>query len=229
MKIRIHRGTEEIGGTCIEVESNGGRIVLDLGLPLNAPDGNHLSLLPSVSGFRNVDDSLLGVLLSHPHLDHYGLAQQIRPDVPVYIGRDAHNILTPPPAATSRAGTPSPTPNSCATAHRSTLALSRSRLIWRTTAPSTPIPCWSRLTTSGSSTPATSAPTDVKQSCSNGWLDAHPAISTCCSWRAPPSDGQAPIKDFPPRATWRLSSLKHSRKRKASTSSGRQSRTSTAS
>ena len=93
MKIRIHRGTEEIGGTCIEVELAGRRIVLDLGLPLNAPDGDHQSLLPDLSGFRNADDSLLGVLLSHLHLDHYGLAQQIRPDVPVYIGRDAHNIL----------------------------------------------------------------------------------------------------------------------------------------
>ena len=34
MRIRIHRGTEEIGGTCIEMESDGRRIVLDVGLPL---------------------------------------------------------------------------------------------------------------------------------------------------------------------------------------------------
>ena len=94
MKIRIHRGTEEIGGTCIEVESGGSRIVLDVGLPLDAPDDDHQRLLPDVSGFRNADDSLLGVFLSHPHLDHFGLAKLIRPEVPVYIGRDAHNILT---------------------------------------------------------------------------------------------------------------------------------------
>ena len=33
------------------------------------------------------------MLISHPHQDHYGLARHIRPEVPVYIGQDAHNIL----------------------------------------------------------------------------------------------------------------------------------------
>ena len=94
MRIRIHRGTEEIGGTCIEVESDGRRIVLDVGLPLDALDDEHEKLLPDISGFRNADHSLLAVLLSHPHLDHFGLAKLIRPEVPVYIGRDAHNVLT---------------------------------------------------------------------------------------------------------------------------------------
>ena len=95
MRVRIHRGTKEIGGTCIEVEAQGKRLALDVGLPLDAPhdDEARESLLPSVSGFRDPDDSLLGVLVSHPHLDHYGLARHIRPEVPVWIGRDAHNIL----------------------------------------------------------------------------------------------------------------------------------------
>ena len=93
MKIRIHRGTKEIGGTCIEVEAQGKRIALDVGLPLDAPDEGHQSLLPQVPGFRDNDDSLLGVVISHPHLDHYGLARHIRPGVPVYIGEGAHNIL----------------------------------------------------------------------------------------------------------------------------------------
>ena len=93
MRIRIHRGTQEIGGTCIEVEAGGKRLALDVGLPLDAPDEAHETLLPQVPGFRNQDDSLLGVVISHPHQDHYGLARSIRPEVPVYIGRDAHNIL----------------------------------------------------------------------------------------------------------------------------------------
>ena len=93
MKIRIHRGTKEIGGTCIEVEAQEKRIVLDVGLPLDAPEEGQDRLLPQVSGFREPDDSLLGVVISHPHLDHYGLARQIRPEIPVYIGEAAHNIL----------------------------------------------------------------------------------------------------------------------------------------
>ena len=93
MRIRIHRGTQEIGGTCIEMEAAGSRIALDVGLPLDAGDEDHERLLPSVSGFRTPDDSLLGVLISHPHQDHYGLARHIRPEVPIRIGRAAHNIL----------------------------------------------------------------------------------------------------------------------------------------
>ena len=93
MRIRIHRGTQEIGGTCIEVEARGKRIALDVGLPLDAPDEGHETLLPQVPGFRDRDDSLLGIVISHPHQDHYGLARYIRPEVPVYIGQSAHNIL----------------------------------------------------------------------------------------------------------------------------------------
>ena len=92
MRIRIHRGTQEIGGTCIEVESQGRRIALDVGLPLDAGE-EQATLLPDVSGFRVPDDSLEGVIISHPHQDHYGLARHIRPEVPVYIGEAANSIL----------------------------------------------------------------------------------------------------------------------------------------
>ena len=99
MRLCVHRGTKEIGGTCIEVEAQGKRLVLDVGLPLDAPDGEDVreGLLPAVPGFRERDDSLLGILVSHPHMDHYGMAPYVRPDVPVYIGEDAHNILAASP------------------------------------------------------------------------------------------------------------------------------------
>ena len=95
MRLRIHRGTKEIGGTCIKIEAQGKRLVLDVGLPLDAPDDERRRerLLPAVSGFREPDDSLLGLVVSHPHMDHYGLAQHILSDVPVWIGKDANNIL----------------------------------------------------------------------------------------------------------------------------------------
>ena len=94
MRICIHRGTQEIGGTCIEIEAQGRRIVLDLGLPLDAPDREaREDLLPQVPGFTEPDDGLLGLLISHPHRDHYGLAPRVRPELPVYIGEDAHGIM----------------------------------------------------------------------------------------------------------------------------------------
>jgi mRNA degradation ribonuclease J1/J2 len=49
-------------------------VVLDLGRPLAAPPDADVPL-PAVSGLRDYDDSpLAGLLISHPHLDHCGLA-----------------------------------------------------------------------------------------------------------------------------------------------------------
>jgi len=73
MRVCIRRGAKEIGGSCVEVEASGRRIVLDVGLPLGAEDEE--VLLPSVRGFREPDKTLLAVAISHPHQDHYGLAQ----------------------------------------------------------------------------------------------------------------------------------------------------------
>ena len=49
MQIRIHRGASEIGGNCIELESNGYSIILDLGLPLSAKDVDSVEL-PDIRG-----------------------------------------------------------------------------------------------------------------------------------------------------------------------------------
>ena len=49
MRLRIHRGTKEIGGTCIEAEAQGKRLVLDVGLPLDASDDAQETLLPEPS------------------------------------------------------------------------------------------------------------------------------------------------------------------------------------
>ena len=93
MRACIHRGTQEIGGTCIELEALGMRLALDVGLPLDAGEDDAERLLPAVPGFREPDDSLLGVVISHPHQDHYGLARHIRPGVPIFIGEAANGIL----------------------------------------------------------------------------------------------------------------------------------------
>ena len=63
--------------------------------PLDAPDDEEAreALLPRIPGFRDRNDSLLGVVISHSHLNHYGLAWHIRPEVPVHIGESAHRIM----------------------------------------------------------------------------------------------------------------------------------------
>ncbi|MBI5499792.1 MAG: MBL fold metallo-hydrolase [Deltaproteobacteria bacterium] len=92
MRARIHRGASEIGGNCIEVEAAGHRLLLDLGWPLNLPFDADLSL-PEVAGLSSADPSLLGVIISHPHLDHYGLARKVPAAVPFYEGEAAYNIM----------------------------------------------------------------------------------------------------------------------------------------
>ena len=92
MRVRIHRGAREVGGNCVEVEARGVRMLLDLGLPLGSADGA-ASPLPPVQGLDGFDPSLVGVLLSHIHADHCGLAHQLPPGIPVGIGARSNAIL----------------------------------------------------------------------------------------------------------------------------------------
>lgn len=89
MQLRIHHGAAEIGGNCIELLSGTSRLLLDLGLPLQS--GHHG--LPPVSGLAEPDSDFLGVVLSHPHLDHYGLLPLALPTVPVWLGEGAARLL----------------------------------------------------------------------------------------------------------------------------------------
>ena len=91
MKVCIHRGTQEVGGTCIEIESQGKRIVLDVGLPLEAMDS--IESLPQVEGFQEWHEGLLAVVISHAHLDHYGLARYLHPGTQMIMGAATERIL----------------------------------------------------------------------------------------------------------------------------------------
>lgn len=93
MKVCIHRGSKQIGGSCVEVESLSQRLLIDLGLPLDA-EKNSSQYLPEISGLDGNDPSLLGILISHPHLDHFGLLTHISPMIPVGMGPAARRILT---------------------------------------------------------------------------------------------------------------------------------------
>jgi ribonuclease J len=92
MRARIHRGAHEIGGNCIELATGDERLVLDLGRPLSAGWGDDVPL-PAIEGLAARDPHMHGVVLSHPHLDHYVLAEQLSPDVPVYLGTEAARVL----------------------------------------------------------------------------------------------------------------------------------------
>lgn len=96
MEIIIHRGAHEVGGNCVEVSENDSTIILDIGLPLTFNlDDNISDVLPQplfnniIQGKKSVD----GILLSHPHLDHYGLIGSLPEGIAVYSGRSSSKLM----------------------------------------------------------------------------------------------------------------------------------------
>ena len=92
MRVCIHRGTKQISGTCVEIEALGSRIIVDLGLPLDAVEVDP-ALLPQISGLREHDPSLLAIVVSHGHRDRWGLIPKVRPDIPIVMGRATESIM----------------------------------------------------------------------------------------------------------------------------------------
>jgi ribonuclease J len=100
MQLIIHRGTQEIGGSCIELASNESRIILDIGLPLFDKDRQQLDtrllrtksteelveskIVPTVEGLISGDNRPDAIILSHAHLDHCGLLDRTSHNIPVY-------------------------------------------------------------------------------------------------------------------------------------------------
>jgi ribonuclease J len=89
----IHRGTQQIGGTCIELAYGGCRILLDLGLPLDAGDTDPATLLPNVPGLLTPDPGLLALVVSHGHADHWGLAPYAAPGLRVVTGAATRRVM----------------------------------------------------------------------------------------------------------------------------------------
>ena len=81
--LTVHRATDQIGGNCIEIAtSEGARVILDVGRPLDAPK-EATGLIP---GTLDTASPVDGVLISHPHQDHYGLLEETPAQWPVFCG-----------------------------------------------------------------------------------------------------------------------------------------------
>ena len=112
MKLTIHRGTQEIGGSCVEVKSRNNRIVIDIGIPIVTLSGKKFDfkdykklpleeliaskILPDIKGFYRQDgkDGLIdGLLISHAHIDHYGFYNFANEDIQYYLGEATHKLI----------------------------------------------------------------------------------------------------------------------------------------
>jgi ribonuclease J len=110
MYFKIHRGTKEIGGSCVEVWTENTRILVDFGMPLVEKDGTSFDfgkyktlpvveliakgVLPDIKGLYNGDEGFIdAVVISHPHQDHYGLSNFIHKDIKHFLGEASHKII----------------------------------------------------------------------------------------------------------------------------------------
>jgi ribonuclease J len=86
-RICIHRGTLEIGGSCVELDLDGARVVVDVGLPLD--EEFDVAELPATLEAKG----LLAAVLSHGHRDHWGLLPKLDHRIPVHLGRRTLSMM----------------------------------------------------------------------------------------------------------------------------------------
>jgi ribonuclease J len=105
--VTIHRGSNEIGGNCVELATAKSRLILDVGMPLaemmdnraskmRKPDRDDLirrGVILPIPGLFSPGPEIDGILLSHAHGDHFGLIEYTRPEIPVYLSRGASKML----------------------------------------------------------------------------------------------------------------------------------------
>ena len=121
MRFRIHRGADEIGGSCVEIETNDKTILVDLGLPLTAKVPS-IDLMPPVQDLNTGGSAApLGIVISHSHGDHIGLLGHAHESIPVHMGHHTakllhaaapfvRNLATSATPITGRSSSPKPSP-----------------------------------------------------------------------------------------------------------------------
>lgn len=88
MEINIIRGQNQIGGSIIEISSKSTKIILDIGSNLEDKE----IVVPEIDGLFKGEAKYDGVLISHYHSDHVGLATKILSSIPIYMGEKSYQI-----------------------------------------------------------------------------------------------------------------------------------------
>ena len=94
MTLTIHRGTQEIGGSCVELRTAEAKMLIDFGLPLDyekrTPEEQEQIRRDAAEWCKNVDV----LFLSHAHADHYGLFDLLPEGTPVYATEETFAMLS---------------------------------------------------------------------------------------------------------------------------------------
>ena len=108
IKFKIHRGTKEIGGSCVEIWTKSTRIVVDFGMPLVNPDKTKFNsqsikdlsdkelidngILPNIKDLYNASIQT-SLIISNAHQDHFGLLKYANKKILIYLGQATQKLI----------------------------------------------------------------------------------------------------------------------------------------
>ena len=93
MTLTIHRGTHEIGGSCVEFRTDKAKILIDLGMPLDYDKHTTEEQTQIRSDAAEWCKGVDALFLSHAHADHYGFLDLLPQDTPIYATEETFVML----------------------------------------------------------------------------------------------------------------------------------------
>jgi ribonuclease J len=108
LNLTIYRGSHEIGGTLIELKTDTTRVLIDAGYPLflnGQPIADdvaklpaerllELGVLPPIKELYAWDKpGFDAVVISHAHVDHYGLLKYVHPEIPIWLSAGTKALI----------------------------------------------------------------------------------------------------------------------------------------
>ena len=91
--LTIHRGTHEIGGSCVEIRTDKAKILIDLGMPLDYDKHTTEEQTQIRSDAAEWCKGVDALFLSHAHADHYGFLDLWPQDTPIYATEETFAML----------------------------------------------------------------------------------------------------------------------------------------
>lgn len=93
MTLTIHRGTHEIGDSCVEIRTDKAKILIDLGMPLDYDKHTTEEQTQIRSDAAEWCNGADAIFLSHAHADHYGFLDLLPQDTPIYATEESFAML----------------------------------------------------------------------------------------------------------------------------------------